>query len=60
MELEKKAIYHFFLVFNSKPCNSQNQLSSHSTPTKVNIDIRQDSIRIIYTGAKQSMDISIG
>ena len=60
IKLEKKAIHHFFLAFNSKPCNFQNQPPFYSNLTKVDTGIRQNSIGITYTGARQPIDISIG
>ena len=59
IKLEKKAIHHFFSAFSSKPHNSQNQPLLHSNLVKVDIGIRQDGTRITYTGAGQSMDVSI-
>ena len=60
IELEKKAIHHSFSAFSSKPYNSQNQPLPCSNPIKADTSIKWDSIGIIYTGAGQPIDVSIG
>ena len=59
IELEKKAIHHSFLAFSSKLYNPQSQPSPYSNLTKADIDIKQNSIGIIYIDTRQSIDIFI-
>ena len=59
IELKKKAIHHFFLVFSSKLYNPQNQLSPYSNLTKVDISVKYDSIGVIYIYIIYSLYMSI-
>ena len=60
IELEKKAIHHFFLAFSSKPYNFQNQPLSYFNSTKVDTGIRQDNTGITYIGTGQPINVFIG